>query len=272
MPRSPARTAPLFRALLKHFRSTRGMSQLDLAVSAEVSGRHISFLETGRAQPSRDMILRLATTLGLGLRDQNELLVAAGFSPLHPESNPDAPLDPSVERIIQRMLEQQEPYPMAVLNRHHDILRMNSAAGRVFMRFVADPEALGERPNTMRMVFDPRLMRPYLQRWPHLARVLLASLQREALAQPHDGGLRGLVAELLSYPDVPSDWQLPDLATAESPVLTFYLKRDDLQLGFWTTLTVFNTPQDVTLQELRLESYFPADLATERRCRELSVL
>lgn len=265
-----SRSAPLFRALLKHWRGARGMSQLDLAVNADVSSRHVSFLETGRAQPSRDMVLRLGATLGLSLRDQNELLAAAGLAAAHPESNAHAALDPSIEGAIDRMLTQQEPYPMLVMDRGFDILRMNSAAGRLMLRFLRDPAALGERPNALRTVFDPRLMRPFVEDWAVVARGLLSRLQREALGRPQDDGLRTLIAELLRYPGVPADWQQPDLGHDPLPMLTLCLARDDLRLTFLTTLTVFNAPRDVTLQEFTMESYFPVDAATEATCKQLA--
>jgi transcriptional regulator with XRE-family HTH domain len=264
------RTAPLFRALLKHWRAARGMSQLDLAVNAEISARHLSFLETGRAQPSREMVLKLANTLGLDLRDQNELLAAAGMPAVHPESAIDAPLPPAIERAIERMLKQQEPFPMAVMNRHYDVVRMNEAAGRIFLRFVADPTALGVPVNAYRLAFDPRLMRPFVLDWPRLARSMLSAAQCEALSRPHDDQLRTLIDELLHYPDVPKDWNEPDLSTPFTPTLTVAIARDGMRLEFLTTLTVFNAPRDVTLEELKLESYFPVDPETEAICRQLA--
>lgn len=245
------------------------MSQLDLAVAADVSGRHVSFLETGRAQPSREMVLRLAVTLGLGLRDQNELLIAAGMPAQYAESDLDGAFDAGVARVIDRMLEQQEPFPMLVMNRHHDVIKLNDAGGRLLLRFIQDPSALGERPNVMRVLFDPRLMRPFVLDWERLARYMLVSLQREALARPEDDELRALITEVLRYPGVPSDWHLPDLSTPIAPTVTFAIARDGVRLAFLTTLTVFNAPLDVSLQELRLESYFPADPETEQFCRAL---
>lgn len=270
MVKASARTAPLFRALLKHWRHARGMSQLDLAIASNVSGRHVSFLETGRAQPSREMVLRLGATLGLSLRDQNELLAAAGLPAAHPESPGDGSLDPTVERVITRMLEQQEPYPMVVYDRGYDIVRMNGAAGRTLLRFIADPAALGERPNALRIAFDPQLMRPFIQDWPSVARDLLSRLQREALGRPQDDGLRALITELLQYPDVPGDWHQPDLGHEPHPTLTVTLAREGTRMRFLTTATVFNAPRDVTLQELSLESYFPVDRETELLCQELA--
>ena len=270
MAEEPPRTAALFRALLKYWRGARGMSQLDLALAADVSARHISFLETGRAQPSREMLLRLATTLGLTLRGQNELLVAAGMPPEHAEPPSGAPLAASVERAVERMLRQHEPYPMFVLNRHYDVLRANAAGARIFSAFIAEPEALGAPPNELRAAFDPRLMRPFVLDWPRLARATLARLQREALSRPHDDGLRILIDEALRYPGVPKDWRRPDLSASTEPTLTFAVARDALRLEFFTTTTVFSDPRDVTLEELKFASHFPVDARAEAHCRALA--
>ena len=267
---STDRTSPLFRALLKHWRSARGMSQLDLAVAAEVSGRHLSFLETGRAQPSREMILRLGAALDLSLRDHNDLLAAASLSPVYSEAPDLDGISAPVERAIARMLEQQEPFPMGVMDRRYDLVRMNGAAVRVLSRFVAEPDSLEGPPNALRMIFDPRQVRPHVLGWPCLARELLSRLQREALGRPQDDALRALISDLLRYPGVPDDWHQPDLEQATGPTLNVALARDGIRLEFFTTLTVFNEPRDVPLQELTLASYLPADPETEAICRQLA--
>jgi transcriptional regulator with XRE-family HTH domain len=263
-------SAPIFRSLLKHWRSARGMSQLDLASAAEVSARHLSFLETGRAQPSREMILKLAGTLGLGLRDQNTLLDAAGFAPAYGETTQGRPFDAAIEAAIARMLAQQEPYPLVVTNHRYDVLRMNLGAARTLMRFMAKPAAIGARMNVLESVFDPDLVRPFIENWAWVARHLLTRVQREALGRPGDDALRELVHSLCSYPGVAGEWFMPDLSLSMTPVLPVTMARDGLRLSFLTTTTVFNAPQDVGLEELRLESYFPLDTATERACAALA--
>ena len=251
-------TTPLFRILLKHRRGARGMSQLDLASAAGVSARHISFMETGRAQPSREMALRLGASLGLGLKEQNELLTAAGFEPAYPAAEAGA-FEPAIERALERMMTQQEPYPLLVMDR---------AATTILARFVADPSVLGPRLNLLEGVFDPRKFRPAIEDWETLARHVLTRAQRDALAHPEDDELRALVHTLCSFPDVPEDWLVPDLGLPMTPVLPVTLTSDVGALSFVTTLTIFNAPQDVTLESLRIESYFPMDEETERLCRE----
>ena len=270
MPEREREHAALFRALLRHYRNARGMSQLDLSSAAEVSCRHISFLETGRAQPSREMVLRLGAALGLALRDANALLHAAGLPRAFPESRAEQALPPVIERVISQMLEQQEPYPMIVLNGRYDLLRANRGAMKLFLRFVRDPEKLGAQPNALHLIFHPDLLRPYLEDWPALARNLLTHLQRDTLTRPASDGIPELVRELCAYPGVPEDWRQPAFDLPLPPALELGLTRDGLHARFLTTLTVFNAPLDVALEDLRLESYFPADEATAALCRRLA--
>lgn len=246
------------------------MSQLDFALAADVSSRHVSFLETGRAQPSREMILRLGATLDVPLRDQNAMLEAAGFQPEFPEASFDTGLPPAIDKAIERMLAQQEPFPMVVMNRRYDVLRANHAAMAMLTRVVAEPAALGAPPNAMRLLFDPRLARPYLEDWERIARALLSRLHREVLSRPNDAELAGLLRSLAEYPDVPASFHEPDLSLPSEATLSFRLKKGELELAFLTTLTTFTAPQNVTLEELRIESYFPLDDRTTRACERLA--
>jgi transcriptional regulator with XRE-family HTH domain len=262
-----ARSEPrLFSALLRHWRTKRGLSQLDLAVAAEVSSRHISFLETGRARPSREMVLLLGATLDVPLRDQNALLHAAGFDEEFAEPSFAEGLPEPIARAIERMLAQHEPYPMMVLSHRYDILRVNAAGMRLMQQLVLDSSALTARPNVMRMLFDPRLARSFVQDWERVARVLLSRLHREVLSRAGDEALTGLIEELLAQPDVPRSFRSPDLSQPSEPTLTFRLRVGDQELSFLTCVTVFNAPQNVTLEELRIESYFPLDDATAHAC------
>jgi transcriptional regulator with XRE-family HTH domain len=262
----------LFPALIKHWRTRRGLSQLDLALAAEVSSRHVSFLETGRAQPSREMILRLSAALSVPLRDQNALLSAAGFPDAYEEPEPDGErgLGGAISQVLDRMLAQQEPYPMVVVNRRYDIVRTNRGAAGLLSRFIAEPAALTPPVNAFRVVFDPHLARPFLLDWERVAATLLSRLHRESLERPADGELSSLLRSLFEYEGVPRGWQQPDLSLPSEPCLTIRLRRDDLELAFLTTVTVFSAPQNVTLDELRIESYFPLDEGTRRACERLA--
>jgi transcriptional regulator with XRE-family HTH domain len=255
----------LFSALLRHHRHKRGLSQLDLATISDVSSRHVSFLETGRSQPSREMVLCLAASLAVSLRDQNELLRAAGFSSEFEEPSVNA-LSPSVAQAITRMMRVHEPFPMMLVDRKFDVLSMNVGATTLLTRFIAEPTRLQDPPNAYRMLFDPRLARPFIYDWAKIARQLVARLHREVLAHPTNGELSALLRSLFEYPDVPESWRQPDFSAPNEPTLTLRLVRDELSLGFLTTLTTFNAPGNVTLEELAIESYFPLDQATEAAC------
>ena len=266
-----ARTATrLFPALLKHWRGRRGLSQLDLALAADVSARHISFLETGRAQPSRDMLLRLASALSVPFRDQNAMLDAAGYPEAFGEPGLGEKLPKPISEVIDRMLAQHEPFPMTVLNRRYDVLRVNDAGMKILGRFVVDPAALPEPLNVFALLFDPRLGRSFVVDWEKIAHAMVARLHREALASPEDGIAEQLLRMMMEYPGVPPSWRQPDFSVPSDPVFTLHLRRDDLSLGFLTTVTAFNAPQNVTLEELRIESYFPLDDATARACEKIA--
>jgi transcriptional regulator with XRE-family HTH domain len=255
---------------LRDWRNRRGLSQLDLAVAADVSARHVSFLETGRAQPSREMVLRLAATLNIPLREQNALLRAAGLADEFPEPSAVDGLPASILHAIELMLTQHEPFPMTMLDSRYDVLRMNQGAARLLPNFIAEPAALPERLNAMVALFDPRLMRPYIVDWERIAHGLIARLHREALTRGDDGETANLLRSLLEYPGVPAAWRQPDFSSPNDPVLIIHLRRGELALGFLSTITVFNAPQNVTLEELRVESLFPLDEATAQACKRIA--
>jgi transcriptional regulator with XRE-family HTH domain len=257
-------------ALLKHWRGCRGLSQLDLALSADVSSRHVSFLETGRAKPSREMVLRLGTTLDVPLREQNEMLRAANFAPEFSEPKLGEGLSPAIDNAITRMMAKHEPYPMVVLDHHYDIVRSNDTAARMVAGLVADAAALQPPLNIFRLLFDQRLARTAVADWQTTARAMVLRLHRESLARPGNAALAALVESLFEYPDVPESWRHPDFSLASEPVLALRLRYRDTQLSFLTTVTVFDAPQNITVQELRIESYFPLDEITDAMCARIS--
>lgn len=258
----------LFCALLKYWRHRRGMSQLDLAMAADVSHRHLSFLETGRAGPSREMLLRLGAVLEIPLRDQNALLSAAGFAPAFPEADYTRDLPESIKLTLRRMLEQHEPFPLFVLNRRYDVLEANRGA-RIMLAHLPKSDSPAPPPNLARMLFDPKLGRPAVVDWERAARALLSKLHREALTRPGDLELKALVQELFEYPDVPNSWRQPDFSDVSDPTLPLHLRFGDTVLGFLTAITSFSAPQNVTLDEIRIESYFPLDAHTRAVCERL---
>jgi transcriptional regulator with XRE-family HTH domain len=260
----------LLPALLRHWRTRRGMSQLDLALAADVSARHVSFLETGRSQPSREMILRLGAALGIPLREQNALLRAAGLEPEFSEPGFADEVSPAIDQAISRMLARHEPFPMVVLDRGYRVLRRNEAARRVIARIVAEPSAVESPPNLLRLLFDPRLARTAILDWERTARALIGRLHRESLARPGDAELAALLRSLFEYPDVPATLRQPDLSAPSEPTIPIRIRIGDHRLAFLSTVTAFSAPQNVTLDELRLESYFPLDEATLAVCERLT--
>jgi transcriptional regulator with XRE-family HTH domain len=257
--------------LLRQWRDRRGLSQLALALEAEISARHLSFVETGRAQPSRDMVLLLARALDVPPRGRNELLAAAGYPPIYRETGLDAPEMAQVRRALEFMLRQQEPYPALVLDGRWNILMENAGAGRLLRLFLdpAEVAALGP-PNAMRLFYHPRGMRPFIANWEPTASALIQWLHRDLLRGAGDAEIKRLLDELLSYPDVPQTWRTIDLDAPTAPFLAVELERDDVHLAFFSTLTSLGVPYDITLSELRVESFFPADPASEELMRRLA--
>ena len=264
---SSAPAAPVG-ALLREWRAARRMSQLDLALEAGVSARHMSCVETGKSQPSREMVMRLADTLDMPLRERNALLVAAGYAPKYPESALATPELAQVRRAIEFILAQQEPYPAFLLNRHWDVLMANRAAQRVnayVMRGRQSPHT-----NMIRQIFDPDDLRAAVANWEEVAGDLIRHLHGEVAASPTDEKARALLDEALAYPGVPARWRRRELDHAPRPLITTVLRRDDDEFHFFSTITKFGTARDVTIDELHIECCFPVDEATIAHCRRLA--
>jgi transcriptional regulator with XRE-family HTH domain len=264
--------APRFGDLLRHWRAARRLSQLTLATEAEISSRHLSFLETGRAHPSREMVLLLARVLDVPLREQNVLLTSAGYASIHRETALGAPELSQARRALGFMLAQQEPYPALVVDRHWNLLMQNDGARRLFALFL-DPEAVARvpgPPNVVRMTFHPDGLRRYIVNWEALASPLIEQIHREAVGGIPDEGTRRLLDEILAYPGVPARWRTPDARAQSAPFLPMVLRKGDLALRFFSTIASLGTPQDITLQELRVECFFPGDEVTEEVARRLA--
>jgi transcriptional regulator with XRE-family HTH domain len=244
-------------ALLRDWRTTRNKSQLSLALQANVSARHVSFIETGRAKPSRDMVLMLADALDVPLRERNVLLDAAGFAPAYRESAIDAPQLEPVRRAIDWLLKQQEPHPAVVMDRHWNIVRTNDGAVRLFSRLI-DLSAVAQPANVLRLMLDPAAIRPFISNWDEVARALLARVAREAVGGVPDPQLRALLDELHAYPGVPPHARA-DQERALLPIVPVRFRKDRFAADYFSTVTTLGTPQDVTAQELRIESFFPAE-------------
>lgn len=246
---------------LRHWRTTRGLSQLALAEMAEVSTRHLSFIETGKSSPSREMVLVLASALDVPLRERNRLLLAAGFAPVYRERSFAAPEMEQLRATVDLVLRTHDPFPAVVVDRKWDILAANRGAQRL-IGMIMDPATLGPwASNAMHMVFHPNGLRRAIVNWDEVAAILLQRLRREALDDPSPDGVGGLVESLAQH---------GPLARADAPasgeprlLIPVRLRLPELELRMFTTIATLGTPIDVTAQELRIETYYPADRASE---------
>ena len=266
-PPPPPSPSTRFGTLLREWRATRRLSQLDLALQAGSSTRHLSCVETGKAQPSHGMVSRLADALAVPLRERNALFVAAGYAPQYRESALAAPELSRMRRAVDFILLQQEPYPAFVTNRYWDVLLANQ--GMINVLSSLKPGGPRHR-NVLRQIFDPDDMRPVIGNWEEVAGDLLRHLHAEVAAAPNDTKASNLLKEMLAYPDVPEGLCNRASASATLPLTTTLFCREQRELRFFSTLTTFATPRDVTLEELRIECMFPTDEFTAESCRALA--
>jgi len=245
------------------------MSQLDLASEAEISTRHLSFIETGRSQPSREMLLLLAEHLEVPLRERNVLLTAAGFAPVFPQRALDDPALQPARKAIDLILAGHDPYPALAIDRHWNILASNAAVGRLLAG--ASPALLQPPINALRLTLHPDGLAPRIANLAEWRAHLLARLHRQVEITA-DPVLSALMSELSSYPRPraagPSR-PAPDREYA-GVVVPFQLVAGGRTLAFISTTTVFGTPVDVTLSEIALETFFPANAETADALRALA--
>lgn len=253
--------------LLRDWRERRRLSQMALAMEAEVSTRHLSFMETGRARPSREMLLRLSEHLAVPLRDRNTLLLAAGYAPAYPERALDDPGLGAAREVIERVLAGHEPYPALAIDRHWNLAAANRAVPPLLAGVA--PELLEPPVNVLRVSLHPEGLAPRIANLPDWREHLLTRLDHEA-ALSADATLEALLAELRGYP-VPA--AAPRTARNQPPpgiagvAVPFQLETDRGLLSFISTTMVFGTPVDVTLAELAIEAFFPADALTAEALR-----
>jgi transcriptional regulator with XRE-family HTH domain len=255
-------------ALLRRWRERRRMSQLDLACEAEISTRHLSFLETGRSQPSREMVLRLAEQLEVPLRERNVLLAAAGFAPAFSERPLSDPSLQAPREAVDLVLAGHEPNPALAIDRRWTLLASNRAVAPLLAG--VDPALLQPPVNVLRLSLSPAGLAPRIANLAEWRAHLLARLRRqiEATADPF---LEELLRELRSYPGAGGSPSAGDEAGPGGEyagvVVPFRLVTERGALSLFSTTTVFGTPMDITLEELALESFFPADAATAEALR-----
>ena len=255
-----------FAQLLKRWRQKRRLSQLDLALTSGVSQRHVSFLESGRARPSRSMILQLSETLEVPLRARNDWLTAAGFAPVFKARPLDDPQMNQVMAAVRMMLDNHAPFPAIAIDRAWNIRLSNAPFDRLSAMIGADvwTRVGGPQRNLMRLFFHPNGIKPLVTNWAAIAPLLWHRAQREAEAL---GGqeMKQVLAELRQHQDPHTLWAVEGAGLV--PVLPLEIAKDGVRISLFTVIATFGTAQDVTADELRIESLFPADEATERLFR-----
>jgi transcriptional regulator with XRE-family HTH domain len=255
-----------FGGLLREWRRTRGASQLGLALLCGLSQKHLSFLESGRSRPSRGMVLNLASALGVPLRQQNAMLLAAGFAPMYKERSLQSPEMVPIDRAFTYVLQQQEPFPAIVVDRTYSLVRSNDAMTRL-LSFLTDGAGLpSDVPvNTAELVLRPDRLRPFLENWEEVAIWLLRHLRAESMLE---GASERAFAELLRrLRALPGVSELERTARGEPdlpPTVVSHLRKGDTRLALFSVNASLGTPLDVTLQSLHLELFFPADAVTEQ--------
>ena len=241
--------------LLRYWRHERGKSQLDLSLDTGISQRHLSFVESGRSVPSRDLLSIVSDKLDIPLRERNVLLLASGYAPIYEESSWDVPEMAAVTKAIDRMLLQQEPHPALALDRYWNLIRTNEAAPRFFGSFV-DLDARPRPRNLLDLMFDPAGMRPFVENWEIVAAGLLQRVHRESVGHIVDQKTVELLKKLEKYPGVKS---LSAIPRTHSPVLPITFVKGSERFSYFSLITTVGTPQSITAQELRIECMFPIE-------------
>jgi transcriptional regulator with XRE-family HTH domain len=244
---------------LRSWRQRRRMSQLDLALEAEISQKHLSFVESGRSTPSRDMVLTLAERLEVPLRERNLLLLSAGYAPVFPERSLDDPAMKAARAAIDLVLKGHEPFPALAIDRHWTMVAANAAVAPL-LGGVADPALLKPPVNVLQLSLHPAGLAPHIVNLPDWRAHILARL-RHQVTTTGEPGLARLLRELEGYSAGSESTAASD---GEAIALPLRLSTPRGILSFITTTTVFGTPVDVTLSELAIEAFFPADEATSR--------
>jgi len=250
---------------LRRWRKQRKMSQLDLALAANVSQRHVSWLETGRSRPSREMVLRLSEAMEVPLRDRNQILHTAGFAPVYSERKLDEPTMLPILNVLKDMLEHHEPYPAFVLDRHWNIKMKNQAAGAM-IRLVGDPSTLWQQVsddgqhNIALLTIHPDGLRQYISNWEEVAGPFVRRLKREAM-ESGDAKMMERCNALIAYAGDLSEEQMNQPLL---PILPLEFKLGELTLSLFSVISTFGTPQDITTDELRIETFYPTNDASAR--------
>ena len=261
--------------LLRRWRQARRLSQLELALEAEVSARHLSFVETGRATPSREMLITLANVLDVPLRERNVLFLAAGYAPVYGETSLNDPRMSQVRDVIEIMLRSNEPRAAIAHDRYWNVVMANAAfvrllsivLGKAPAGLSAMQVATAPRVNLLHLLFDPDSLRRVIVNWEASAQALLNQAYRR-LAWARDEMLKALIDDVLKYPGVPARWREPELEAPHALILPMELNFNGKVARMFSTVTSVATPHDVTLQDLHIEVFYPADAESESTLQE----
>jgi transcriptional regulator with XRE-family HTH domain len=244
-----------FGNILRYWRNLRGFSQLHLALQANVSSKHISFLENGRAQPSRDMVILLSAAMDIPFVERNVLLNAAGFSDLYTCMNIHHPQMAPVKQALNFMLTQHEPYPAFVLDEEWNILMSNNIAQKILLWMQRLHPGFPETTNLMEITFAREGLRRFINNWQEVACFLLRRIKKQSLVDGDDQ----LLQRLLKLPDIPHNWEQLSLATPNIPMLSLDITIEEYHLSIFSSLASFGTAVDITMKSMIIEQYFPAD-------------
>jgi len=251
-----------FGGLIKDWRRKRSLSQMDLAFDTGTTPRHVSFLETGRSKPSQDMILRLSSAMEIPFRERNTLFRAAGYLDKYKQRALEDEDMAVVKNTIAMMLENHEPFPATVINRYWQILDMNETSRFMLEPMIAAVPHQGQYPNILEILFHPDGVRPRILNWEECARQVIQRVRREAF---EDAEAEEQIKRLKALTDFPESWWAIDLDRAALPVVPFKIDMGEGRVAsFFSLITSFGTPIDVTAQEIRVEMNFPADEATRQ--------
>jgi len=247
--------------LIRFWRKSRRLSQLELSFAANISSKHVSFLETGRAKPSREMIIVLSNAMDIPLSERNVLLSLAGYSEAYSRMQIEQPEMKSVRFALTSILEKHEPYPAVVLDWEWNIVMANQTHLKLTQLVAAQQPNFPQSSNILELLFDPNGFRPFVENWEEVAYVMFQRIQRERMS--HSDRHSNLLDRLMEYPDIPSQWLAHNFDNQLQPMIHLVLSLGDIKLKLFSTLASFGTAVDITMQELIIEQYFPVDDSTK---------
>ena len=251
--------------LIKHWRSVRGLSQMKLAERADTSARHLSFIETGRSHPSNEMVLRLAEELDIPLRSRNALLASAGYAAIYRETGLSSPEMIQVRKTLEFILKTTDPYPAMIIDRYWNVLSSNAPFQYLVEEFIADKSFYNpENFNLARIVLHPRGWQTVIQNFDEFEPFMVNRVRRMVTANPDDTKMAELLEEITHYESSSSENIEQDTNALPQIIMPIHLKNDEHEVKVFTTTATLGAPQDITLQELRIEAGFPMDEKTDQ--------